>query len=201
MSVGEICFSKSDVKLYMTVLIIIVGYFVYIYKCSRDTLANVDLVSHLTQKELQQQVILLQDELYKSKLAEQECHSQKAAIAQSCNSRSNVLDKIYNPLVSPERLYPGGRLDMSSYDNYQMIGFVYNGNDRYPLFGRTKYPGRTEKWEYYVIDESRNRLKIPFKSRNDNEINDGDTIDIDTLGNGYSAKIYEYDSIRYNPNI
>jgi hypothetical protein len=82
-----------------------------------------------------------------------------------------------------------------------MIGYVFNDNDRFPLFARQKFPGRSEKWEYYVMDETRNRLKIPFKSKNDNELYDGDSIDIPTVGNNFSVKIYDYDSLRYNPNV
>ena len=54
--------------------------------------------------------------------------------------------------------------------DFQQIGFIYNNNERLPLYGRPKYPGRTEKYEYYIIDETRNRLKIPYRSKNDNEL-------------------------------
>jgi hypothetical protein len=113
---------------------------------------------------------------------------------------NSLLNKIYNPLVPPDRRYNGIN---GNINGYQMIGYVYrdNTNDRYPLFGRYKYPGRTEKWEYYAIDETRNKLKIPFNTVNDNEITDGDTVNITSLGNGFTAKIYEYENFKYNPNV
>lgn len=114
-----------------------------------------------------------------------------------------LLNKIYNPLVSPDRYYPGGKLNAPSFQDYQMIGYIWNStNDtKLPLYGRYKIPGRSEKWEYYVIDESRRGIKIPFKSKNDNELYDGDTVDVPTVGNGWKAKIYEYDQFRYNPDL
>lgn len=106
-----------------------------------------------------------------------------------------LLNRIYNPLLPPERLYVGKNV----VSNFQIIGYVFNDSERYPLFGRPKFPGRTEKWEYYIIDETRNKLKIPFKSTNDNELYDGDSVNIPTLDNNFTVKIYDYDSLRYNP--
>lgn len=53
----------------------------------------------------------------------------------------------------------------------------------------------------YVINNDRSRIKIPFKTKNNNELYDGDTIDIPELGNGFVFKKYENEGIRYNPNI
>ena len=115
-----------------------------------------------------------------------------------------LLNRIYNPVIPPERSYPGGRLGLHSpnqYNDYQQIGFVYNDQERYPLYGRPKYPRKLDKFEYYIIDETRNHLKIPYKSRGDNEIFDGEQIFIDVLNNTFTVKIYEYDNIRYNPDV
>jgi hypothetical protein len=86
-------------------------------------------------------------------------------------------------------------------DDFQMIGYVYNNNEKYPLFGRYKFPGRSDKWEYHIIDESRNRLKIPFRTKNDQELYDNDPIQIPTMGGQFITRLYEYDTIRYNPNL
>ena len=51
--------------------------------------------------------------------------------------------------------------------NFQQLGFIFNNDERYPLYGRPKYSGRSDRYEYYIIDETRNRLKIPYKSKND----------------------------------
>jgi hypothetical protein len=193
----SVCFTRTDFNTYAYLLLILLVYIVYILYQKRECLSVVDTSSHLQKEELSLKIKQLKDQLYSFQLAEQRCKTELIK-ARSELTKSTLLDKIYNPLVAPERRYVGINRETGG---YQMIGYVYNNNDRYPLFGKYKFPGRSEKWEYYVIDETRNRLKIPFKTLNDNEITDGDTINIPTLGNGFTAKIYEYEQFRYNPNV
>lgn len=112
-----------------------------------------------------------------------------------------IVDNIYNPLIPPNRLYPGGRLNNTrQFDNYQMVGFVAPTADitqRYPLFGRYKYSGRSDRWEYYVIDESRNRIKIPITTKNDNELYDGDKQIISQLGGEFQVTLYKFNDFDY----
>lgn len=200
MDSDSVCFSRRDFNTYMYLLLILVVYIIYILYQSRESLSVIDS-SHLSHEELQAKIKQLQDQLYTFQLAEQHCRTEliKARTELTRGVGNNTLiEKIYNPLVPPERKYEGTAVYTSG---YQMIGYVYRTNDRYPLFGKYKYPGRTEKWEYYVIDETRNKLKIPFKTVNDNEITDGDTVNIPSLGDGFTAKIYEYEQFRYNPNV
>lgn len=204
----EICFDRKDVRIYSYVFIAVVIFLIYIlyekYTLNPEMMSNVDLVSNLSNKEMISKIKELENKLFSTQLAEQKCQIDLNEVKSYVNHQSNVRDvvrsKIYDPLVAPERLYPGGRLNLNRFEDYQMIGFVYSGNERYPLYGRYKYPGRTEKWEYYIIDETRNRLKIPFKSESDNELYDGNTVIIPTLGT-FSVKIYEYENLRYNPNL
>jgi hypothetical protein len=107
---------------------------------------------------------------------------------------NKYLDKIYNPLYPPENVYNTGY-------SYQQLGFVFLDNERYPLFGRNKYNSKSDKKEYYILDESRNHLKIPFKSPNDNELYDGDKIFINLLNKEFNVKIYDTEEIRYNPGF
>jgi hypothetical protein len=112
------------------------------------------------------------------------------------------LNKIYNPLSPPENIYPAGKLFSHGYDGYmqfQMLGYLNCSIGRFPVFGRYKYPGKTDKYEYYTIDDSRGRIKIPFKTKNYNELFDGDNITIDELG-VCKFKKYENEEFRYNPN-
>lgn len=206
----EICFQESDFKLYLFLLIIIIIYLFYIHyqynlNFIKESMANVDLYQNLTKEKLKNKLDELQNELYKSQISEQKCvielNSIKEQSIQSEFVQNKLLNKIYNPLVSPERIYPGGRFNINSYSNYQLIGFVYNDIDRYPLYGRPKYAGKTDKYEYYIIDESRNRLKIPFKSKNDNELYSTDQIDIPGIGSAFNVTIYEYDNLRYDPTV
>jgi hypothetical protein len=171
-----------------------------LYK-QRETMSNIDVTSHLTEAELKARVLSLQQQLHQFQLSEQKCQrdlSQTMSQLQS-GSVKTLIDKIYNPLTPPDRRYVG--LNTPVVDSFQMIGFVYKNTERFPLFGRYKYPGRSDKWEYYVMDESRNHLKIPFKSVNDNELYDADEIDVPTVGKGYQVKMYDLEQFRYNPNL
>jgi hypothetical protein len=169
-------------------------------------MSNTDLLSHLSDKELRDKIKLLEERLYNIQISEQQCQSDlyksKQMLLNGQQQIQNVLlNKISNPLTAPDRYYPGGDFNTQPIDNYQMIGYLYQDNERYPLFGRYKYPGKSDKWEYYIIDESRNRIKIPFKTKNDNELYDGDTVNVPTLQDNLNAKIYDIQQIRYNPNI
>lgn len=82
-----------------------------------------------------------------------------------------------------------------------MIGYITGLQGQFPVFGRYKYPGRSDKMEYYTINDSRGRVKIPFKTNNFNELFDGDSIIIDELGGSYTFKKYENEQFRYDPNV
>jgi hypothetical protein len=206
----KVCVDRSDFNLYLVVFICIVVYLIYlIYTMyyennennKKELMTEINLNKNLSHTELLEKLKEIQDLLYSSQLAEQKCKSdlqqKDKLLSENLDTSQILLNKIYNPLVAPERIYPGGRLNTKSYEDYQLIGYIYKDSERYPLYGRYKYRGRSEKWEYYLIDESRNRLKIPFKSRNDNELYDGDSITIPELGNTYNVKIYEYENFRY----
>ena len=87
------------------------------------------------------------------------------------------------------------------YQQYQMLGYITGQQGQFPVFGRYKYPGKTDKLEYYTINDSRGRVKIPFKTINYNELYDGDSVNIDELGGSYIFKKYQDEGLRYNPNI
>lgn len=186
---GEICLKTKDFSTYLFILLLVILFIIYVFLKKTESLTNIDLTTHLSNKELTEKIINLQNELYNTKLAEQKCQGDLIVLKSTPNQTdlsSRYLNKIYNPLISPERIYTGRNISLSE---YQMIGFIYTGNERYPLYGRYKYPGRTDKYEYYIIDETRNKLKIPFKSKNDNELFDGDTVMIPELGGNYCKNI------------
>lgn len=209
---NKVCFSKK--RLYFTFfgLVVMTGIYIYlsntIAKKKKEDMANVNLISNLNPTQLSDKYKQLEEQLYQSNLNEQRCKTElyetKKLLKYTIGSEPALLNKIYNPLVSPNRFYPGGRLNEPSvltYDDYQQIGFIYKDNERYPLFGRHKYQGRTDRWEYYIIDETRNRLKIPIQSRNDEELYNNDSVSINELGNDFNIKIYDYETFRYNPNV
>lgn len=208
---NQVCLSENTLSMYLFVLACVIAYLIYIaFAKQRDReqeqMSNVQLLDHLSADELKSKVIALQDQLYNVSLSEQKCQLDLAETRKNCEGQVNLTytNRFNNPLEPPVRIYPGGRFNQSgSTSQFQQIGYVYDGSNsvRLPLFGRYKYPGRSDRWEYYVIDESRNRLKIPFKTKNDVELYDGDHLSIPTVGGDLTAKIYDYDEFRYDPNL
>ena len=112
----------------------------------------------------------------------------------------NFLNKIYNPLAPPENMYSG---NYNAYNNYQNVGYLTGNNtsEQFPVYARQKYSNNSDKMEYYIINEGRNRIKIPFKTRNFNEMYDGDIQDIPELNGSFKFTKYENQDVRYNPLI
>jgi len=193
--VNNICFKRSEFTLYMVLIICILTYFLYItyYQYKESEQSEQSQQSQQSQQNLNDintRINMLQTQIISRN--------------QTSKNEDLLLNRIYNPVIPPERSYPGGRLGLHSpdqYNDYQQIGFIYNDQERYPLYGRPKYPRKLDKFEYYIIDETRNHLKIPYKPRGDNEIFDGEQISVDVLNNTFTVKIYDYDNIRYNPDL
>lgn len=110
-----------------------------------------------------------------------------------------VNKNIFDPLIPPEKNYITSK-NRNPYFNtaeYQLMGFIYNSSTKgkYPLYGRTKYD-RSDRYEYYIIDESRNKLKIPIPTKNYIELYTGDTVTSEYLDGEYKVFIYENKPIR-----
>jgi len=215
----RVCFKTGDFKLYIFLLICIFTFVLYILSKKSEEMTNVDLFSNLSQKQLIEKVINLQDSLYKVELQKQNCERElqqkqtnnvndkvydKTYINKSLNNNlqdisSVFLNKINNPIVPPENLY---RDKYDAYQKYQQIGFLTNlKNGQFPIFARDKYPNRSDKQEYYTINEGRNHVKIPFKTKNNNELFDGDEVIVPELSNDHFIfKKYETEGMRYDPN-
>jgi Ca2+/Na+ antiporter len=190
--VNNICFKRSEFTLYMVLIICILTYFLYItyYQYKESEQSEQSQQSQQNLNDINTRINMLQTQIISRN--------------QTSKNEDLLLNRIYNPVIPPERSYPGGRLGLHSpdqYNDYQQIGFIYNDQERYPLYGRPKYPRKLDKFEYYIIDETRNHLKIPYKPRGDNEIFDGEQISVDVLNNTFTVKIYDYDNIRYNPDL
>ena len=209
-SISSVCFQKTDFYLYLFLLICIFAYFIYIITKHKEN----NIISGLTQNELVNKVNELQDNLYECKLhqiQQQQVQVQKLQQEQQIISqqqreptRNRFLEKIYNPLEPPENIYPSGTFysrGYNGYQDYQMLGYLSGSGMQLPVFGRYKYPGKTDRFEYYTINDSRNKIKIPFKTVNYNEMYDGDKIDIPELGSDFSFHKYEDQGLRYDPNI
>lgn len=202
-----ICFSRPNFFMYSTLLLFIIIYLTYYSKNLHEKYSETHLFSQLSNNDFQNKITQLQTDLYTTSLREQQCEKSLNSLKQNSNNTSvqdTFLNKIYNPLSPPEYVYPGGTLYTRGYDaykNYQMIGYLSNSSGQYPLFGRYRNPGRSDKWEYYTINESRNRIKIPIKTTNYNELYDGDTIDVPEISTGLVFNKYNNEEFRYSPDV
>jgi hypothetical protein len=197
----DICFDRGTFNMYLFLLFCII---VFLFYTSREQFSTVDLNGSLTKDQLLIKVTELQEQLFNSKLNNQLCQKELQIKSQQSggNSQERFLRKIYDPLERPDTLYPGGTLNSPGYNANQMnqqLGYITNGTDKYPVFGRYKYPGKTDKFEYYTIENSRGRIKIPFKTKNYEELYDGDQVEISNLGNFTFSK-YEQEDIKYDPD-
>jgi hypothetical protein len=109
-------------------------------------------------------------------------------------------ERLTDPLAPPETIYTG---DYDSFRIYQPVGFLSDGTigSIYQVFARRKYYRRSDKMTYYTIDQSRRSIKIPFKTHNDDELYDGDTVTIPILGDLTFTKYDNDDNYRYNPFV
>lgn len=201
--------------MYMFILVCIITYLIYFNTSSFEKMTNVDLYSNMDKSSLYKSIINMKDELFNSKLNEQKCQINLQALQQTqlhsqhqeplTNIQSRLLEKIYNPLTNPESIYPSGRIHSQGFDGYtqyQMLGYISGGvGEQYPVFGRYKYPGKTDKYEYYTMNDSRGRIKIVIKTKNYNELYDGDNVNIPELGGDMVFTKYDVENVRYNPNI
>lgn len=206
-STKQVCFDRTELKFYLFILICLLVYFVFILWKYKETMSDVNLNRGLSQNDLEKKINKLQDELYNCNIAKDKCDNDLIYMKSMFKDNSTqklFLDKIYNPLHPPENIYSSGRINMPGYDSYQqyqMIGYLSGNGQQYPVYARDKYPGRTDKQEYYTINDSRNRIKIPFKYRNWDELFDGDTIDIPEIGNNLIFRKYETNQLRYDPRV
>lgn len=204
-----VCFKKETLTGYLFILVCVIVYLLYVtWAFKNQKKEHLDLYSSLSNKELIDKIKNLQDELFNIKLKEQVCQTnlvqaQKNLSDVNISDRNRFLSKIYDPLHPPENIYPGGTFGSKGYDSYQqyqMTGYLSGGGKIFPVFSRDKYPGRSDKQEYYTIDESRGRVKVPFKTKNYNELYEGDTVTIPEFGGTFEFKKYETEGLRYDPN-
>ncbi len=98
----------------------------------------------------------------------------------------------------PTRGYP---------DNYQYIGNLIRTTDEkvIKLFGRQKY-ARSDQYEYYGIasDGSNIGIKIPIETVRNQEIYDGDEIDVpyfNVAQGKFKVQLFPDQTFRYNPYV
>ena len=106
--------------------------------------------------------------------------------------RNEIPIEIKPQEVYPERKYKGPVNVGQSASN---IGYIFSSSLVFPL-----YVYRLDRnFYYYVIDSSRNNVKIPINNPKKLELYDGDTVSVPELGGTFTIKMYEYSGNIYNP--
>lgn len=116
--------------------------------------------------------------------------------------------ELNDPYVPPVRQEGPSLLDIGvpvhintqGCDTYQKMGILYdpdNQEHRLPLYGRRKYNGRSDKYEYYTEDSSVHKNKIDIKNKNYDELDTNDKVTVPGYPNELTAEIYEVDTPRY----
>jgi len=187
----NICFDKSLFYTYLFLLGFFVCFTLYVYLHPKiDNNSNSDL--NLKQE--------LMNEIHKVRSENSVQHRDEVRSLQPM-----FLNKIFNPLISPSPLYPGGSFSTPPFDGFrqfQMLGYLTGPSGQFPVMGRYKFSGNTNKYEYQCINEGRNRVKIQFKNKNDEELYDGDSVTVQELGGELTFKKYEdTESNKYNSTI
>jgi uncharacterized protein (UPF0333 family) len=189
----KICFPKNNFiqtvgLIIMIIIVIFVGFTYYLIVNEKK-----EKPMDSSQQQLLSQIKNLKDSNYQLSLDRERSNHNLFNI----KNLERKYTGSYGGTMGATRLYtspnePGSDL------NYRQLGFLYDSTYRYPLFGRYLYSGRTDLWEYYIVDDSRNRIKISFKSPNNKEIFDGDVVNVPTIGS-LTASIYEIEQTKYNP--
>ena len=187
-----ICFDKTIFHTYLFLLVFFICFFLYINFSNYPSNPNSDNSDHL-KYQLINEIQSLRNE-------------NKISIPQQINQSPQplFLNKIFNPLSGTSPMNPQGSFSTPPYNAYrefQQLGYISGTNGRYPVMGRYKFNGKSDKYDLYTIDNERGRIKIPFKTKND-YLYDNDTIQIPELGGEFTFKKYEdQDGNRYDPTV
>lgn len=197
---SEICFQQSTFNMYLFIFVCLIVYFVFITQ--KESFSDISLYKDLTKDKMLLKITELQQEIFDSKIQTQVCERDLSVCKQQDRTRmvtnARGVTRFDDSLNPPDRVYTNAR---QGYEEYRRLGYLTGDVGQFPVFGRNKYPGRTDKLEYYTINEGRNSIKIPFKTENYNELYDNDTISIPEIGDNLVFKEYEIQSLRYNPSV
>lgn len=190
MFIGEkLCFDRSVLFVYMSILVLIAFYLYVVMSASRRLLSV---------HEVQSQRALRENALLQEKIMRMyPTPAQNTTVRVENQQRGLAIKRIYDPLQAPERTHPDGSMRTVPTPDYQQVGYIFNSNVRLPLFGRRRY-FRSDDWEYYVIDNSENKIKIPLRTHQNRELSNDSTVSLD--GHVFTVKLYEYDTMRYDPD-
>lgn len=174
---AQVC---MDYPVFATLVLFISGLiFLLVWRKTKregETFSPTNLVSHLSKEDLLSEIKKLKDDLFDAITQRQTCEAKEGP-------QSSGTSRVYT--TDTTRFY--------------QVGYIESGSQYFPLFGRRLYRQRSDKWEYYIIEGSENKVRIPIKTANDNELIDGEAITIGELRG--IVRIYEYKTVRYNPDV
>jgi hypothetical protein len=185
---GRICIDYPFLVVF--VLFILIGVFMFLRQ--REAFSEVKLFDHLTKDDLLKEIRKLKDDIFNTNVKVQKCERDLVECRDTREDARDTRDgRDDRDSAGPTRKYT------TDVYNFYQVGFVTDGTKYFPLFGRRLYKQRSDKWEYYIIEDSENRVKIPIDVKNDNELYDDDTVTVNNLQ--YTVKLYEYKNVRYIP--
>lgn len=180
----KICFNKTSIYIYTFIIAILLCYFIYVIYFTNFKNYDIEDIKR-TQQNLAQEI-------------------QKIRVEPASYNEvdSRFIQKRFNPLYSPENIMPQGGFYNKGYDanrEFQQLGFITNEQGQFPVYGRYKDFGRSDRYEYYTINEGRNSIKIPFSVKNNEELYSDDQVKVPELSSGdFTFKKYEIENNRYH---
>ena len=182
----KLCFERETFNMYLFILFLLIVYFIYF-------LHSYYFNNSLSQKNKWHEEKEEMIEKIKKEMVERMKEIKQGKSEDIIQNK--FLDKIYNPMSGTSSTYSG---NYDSYNIYQNVGFISNNLDQFPIYGRYHEKNRSDRWEYYTINESRNKIKIPIKTKNRTELYNNDNVNIPEFGGDLTFTIYEdTDTNRY----
>ena len=202
---SQICFKRDNFMLFITAGILIIGYAIYtVYVQSQERLK---VAEHLQKQldEAQQQ----QEQSGAGGLGSVQEFIQNLVTAQQIQ-RNEDEQRMGNPFVPPVRRGPfsflGAQLSVpvntptrGEYGPFHQMGYLYkvnNPDQAMPLMGRRIH---SNQYEYYTFHHNNPNIKIPLKSKGDQELQNGEQLTVTGYPGSFLVQIYDLDYPRYIP--
>lgn len=206
--IGFFCFNKNTFLLLVLLSIVVIIYFINInkHKLENDRFVFETKISEL-------------DKL-KNKI---ETTDEKINfLNQTTYKNTYEQERLYNPLLGPERSFPyslnklGLPINIKTrgdIPNYQQVGVLYQeGNDIekkiFPLYGKPTYPG-SRRWLYYTGNDNFSSVKLPIDNKGRScqdqngcdELYNDEEISVVGYNDKFKVNIYNLDKPKYIPYI
>ena len=209
---GVLCIENLT-SVFFTIIIIIVGYFIYISYSKNHSNSNNSNSNHSNNRTTE---ILVAEPNYPYNNLYNNLRNNLFTSTLPNDVLTNPYDAPYKDeryLVPAVKTVPInvstniGAVDTS----YRQIGILtpLNGptnNNILPLMGRPLFTSR-QKWQYYTISNQHNNVKLPISVKCKSALNDygvdelynGDTVYVEGHNDAFKATVYENSTIKYLP--